>query len=122
MEIADVYILNKADHPGVEELEQELRFLVDLTKHGDAWQPPILRCVASESVGIPAIVAAISAFAQSGIAAGTRRRKLGRAAAGDVPGAGGGSPSPIRRGARSQRSSRASNGPFSVVEQWLIRR
>jgi LAO/AO transport system kinase len=50
MEIADVYILNKADYPGIERLEHEI---ADLTK------APSVRCVATEGSGITEALAEI---------------------------------------------------------------
>ncbi len=44
MEVADVFVINKADYPGTDKLEQEL--------HGVAGERPIVRTVASEGQGI----------------------------------------------------------------------
>jgi LAO/AO transport system kinase len=49
MEIADIFVINKADHPGVEQLEREL--------HGST---PIVRTVATDGTGIDDLMAAIS--------------------------------------------------------------
>jgi LAO/AO transport system kinase len=50
MEIADVYILNKADYPGIERLEIEIR---------STTTAPVVRCVATEGRGIEEALAAI---------------------------------------------------------------
>ena len=50
MEIADVYILNKADYPGIERLEIEIR---------STSAAPVVRCVAPEGRGIEEALAAI---------------------------------------------------------------
>ncbi len=62
MEIADVYIINKADQPGVEKLEREIQFLQSLSHRPDGWIPPIVRCVASEGEGIEEAIAAMRAY------------------------------------------------------------
>jgi LAO/AO transport system kinase len=45
LEVADVFVINKADYPGADKLEQEL--------HAVAGERPIVRTVASEGQGIP---------------------------------------------------------------------
>jgi LAO/AO transport system kinase len=52
MEIADLFVINKADHPGVEKTESELRALLSLSARPDGWKPSIVRTVALESLGI----------------------------------------------------------------------
>jgi LAO/AO transport system kinase len=63
MEIADVYIINKADQLGVEKLEREIQFLLSLSHRPDGWVPPIVRCVASEGEGIAEAIAAMQSYA-----------------------------------------------------------
>jgi LAO/AO transport system kinase len=52
MEIADLFVINKADHSGVEKTEGELRALLSLSSRPDGWKPSIVRTVALESLGI----------------------------------------------------------------------
>jgi LAO/AO transport system kinase len=47
MEIADVFVVNKADRPGADRLVRELRTALNLGAR-TAWRPPILATVASE--------------------------------------------------------------------------
>ena len=61
MEIADVYILNKADQPGIEKLEREIGALQSLA--------PIVRCVATEGTGVESAANAIDSFMATGIPA-----------------------------------------------------
>ncbi len=56
MEIADVYVLNKADQPGIEKLQSEVEFLLGLAHRPDGWQPPIVRTVAHEGAGIAEVL------------------------------------------------------------------
>jgi len=53
MEVADVFVINKADLPGVDKLAQEL--------HETAGDRPILRTVASEGQGVEEVLAAARA-------------------------------------------------------------
>ncbi|HBS59689.1 MAG TPA: methylmalonyl Co-A mutase-associated GTPase MeaB [Firmicutes bacterium] len=55
LEIADVFNINKADHEGVERLNIEIAMMLDLNVEKPAWRPPVLRTVAAENAGIPAL-------------------------------------------------------------------
>jgi LAO/AO transport system kinase len=72
MEIADIYVVNKADHPGVEQVEREIQGMLGLANRHDRWTPPIVRTVATEGKGIPELLAAIRKFQT----AGGKRRAL----------------------------------------------
>ena len=53
MEIADVFVINKADRKGVEETRRDIELMLDLSDLGhDAWRPPIISTVAHEGKGI----------------------------------------------------------------------
>jgi LAO/AO transport system kinase len=53
MEIADVFVINKADRKGVEETARDLMQMLDLSDLAhDAWRPPILATVASSAKGV----------------------------------------------------------------------
>ena len=54
MEIADVIVLNKADHVGVDTMEAGLRSSLAFRKEG-GWRPPIVRTVAIERKGLDAM-------------------------------------------------------------------
>jgi LAO/AO transport system kinase len=59
MEIADVFVINKADLPGAEKLERELKSYLTLSHRPDGWSPPIVQTVANDGKGIDeALVAA----------------------------------------------------------------
>lgn len=62
MEIADVFVVNKADRPGAENLERALTATLGLRPRADReWNPPIVRTVAVEGEGIDELAAAIDA-------------------------------------------------------------
>jgi len=50
LEIADVFVINKSDHPGADRLELELQHL----------HKPILRTIATEGTGLPDLLAAVT--------------------------------------------------------------
>ena len=52
MEIADVFVINKADRKGVEETRRDLEQMLELSDLAhDAWRPPIIPVVATEQAG-----------------------------------------------------------------------
>jgi LAO/AO transport system kinase len=62
MEIADVFVINKADQEGADRLEREILALQSLSTRPDKWVPPLVRTVATESQGIAETLAAIRSF------------------------------------------------------------
>ena len=62
LEIADIFVVNKSDHPGSDGVVRQLRAIWKLKEHGsDEWQPPVLRTIATESKGIDELVEQILA-------------------------------------------------------------
>src|SRR5258705_483696 len=52
LEVADLFVINKADRSGAADLQRDLEFMLHLSDRGDgAWQPPIVRAVASTGEG-----------------------------------------------------------------------
>jgi len=64
MEIADVFVLNKADREGAERFEQQLRAILTLVPERDGWKPPIVLTVATQNEGIDELVRQIERFRQ----------------------------------------------------------
>src|SRR5882762_5465334 len=62
MEIGDIFVINKADREGVNSTEKELEALLSLATREDAWHPPIVKTVATESKGIEELVTAIGSY------------------------------------------------------------
>lgn len=52
MEIADIFVINKADYPGVGKLQGQINSLLDLIKQKREWRPPVIRVVATQDKGI----------------------------------------------------------------------
>jgi LAO/AO transport system kinase len=52
MEIADFFVVNKADRAGAEQAVMSIRMVLNFKPHHDAWQGEVLQAVASEGKGI----------------------------------------------------------------------
>jgi len=61
MEIADVFVINKADQPGSGRLVREVKAALGLAPQGEGWSPPILETVASEGAELAELFEALSA-------------------------------------------------------------
>jgi LAO/AO transport system kinase len=64
MEIADIFVVNKADREGADRTIRDLRMMLDLRRpHAHAeveeWEPPIVSCVATRGDGVPELTSAI---------------------------------------------------------------
>jgi LAO/AO transport system kinase len=64
MEIADVFVINKADRPQVEKFHQELESMLSLYVRPDRWRPTVLRTIATEGQGVPELIEAVVSFDQ----------------------------------------------------------
>jgi LAO/AO transport system kinase len=62
MEIADVFAINKADRPGADRVEQELRAMLSIGHRPDGWQVPIVKTVASDGTGVPELLDATASY------------------------------------------------------------
>jgi LAO/AO transport system kinase len=60
MEIADVFVINKADREGVERTARELKLAMELDEAGRGWVPPILKTVASIGRGVEEVAEAVT--------------------------------------------------------------
>jgi len=61
LEIADVFVINKADREGVDRVERELKAALQLAGEGAGWTPPIVKTVASRGEGTEEVVKAVAA-------------------------------------------------------------
>ena len=59
MEIADVFVINKADHAGVERVEREIKSTLQLGTRPNGWVPPVIRTVATQGTGVRDLLSAI---------------------------------------------------------------
>ena len=63
MEIADIFVVNKADRDGADRLAQSVVAMLALqTFEPDDWRPPILKTEATTGAGVPEVIAAVDRF------------------------------------------------------------
>jgi LAO/AO transport system kinase len=53
LEIADIFVINKADRPGAAETRRDLDNMLDMTSTMGEWRPPIVPTVAATGEGVP---------------------------------------------------------------------
>jgi LAO/AO transport system kinase len=81
LEIADLFVINKADRAGTRETHRDLELMLELTELG-VWRPPILEAVATTGDGVGEVWAAIgdhrAHLIEHGLLDGLRRQRLER--------------------------------------------
>jgi LAO/AO transport system kinase len=76
MEIADVFVINKADRKGVEETRRDIEMMLELSDLAhDAWHPPIVATVANDGSGVPELWHQINAHRAAIEADGTLTKR-----------------------------------------------
>jgi LAO/AO transport system kinase len=81
LEIADVFVVNKADREGADRTSAELAMMLDLAPTR-SWRPPILRTVAPRGEGVEAVVEAMEShggFLRDSPEGGRRAERRARA-------------------------------------------
>jgi len=63
MEIADIFVINKADRDGKERLVAEIRMILELNRDRFDWVPPICETVATEQRGIDGLMEQVALHA-----------------------------------------------------------
>jgi len=74
LEIADVFVVNKADLPGAAETRRDLEQMLDLSAPS-AWRPPVIETVAATGEGVDELWAAIGRHEEAAEADGTLARR-----------------------------------------------
>ena len=60
LEIGDIYVINKADRDGADQVRRELRSMLALAERPEgAWKQPIIKTVANKGEGVEGVVEAI---------------------------------------------------------------
>ena len=62
MEIADIFVINKADRDGAERVEREVRAMQSLSMRSDNWVPPVIKTVASSGAGVAELAETIDDY------------------------------------------------------------
>jgi LAO/AO transport system kinase len=76
MEIADIFVINKADREGADRLMSAVETNLGLHSYASGeWRPPVVKTVATTGAGVPELVAAIEQFRAHSAGAQAARRK-----------------------------------------------
>jgi LAO/AO transport system kinase len=78
MEIPDVIVVNKADHPMTDTMVREVRGVLALSQDPESWKVPILRTEAARGEGVAELAAAIDEHRAFIEAAGTLAERRAR--------------------------------------------
>ncbi|MEY2469554.1 MAG: GTPase [Actinomycetota bacterium] len=82
LEVADVFVINKADRPGVAEVHRDLEAMLDMHMAPGPWRPPIVEAIASRGEGAADVWTAIDAHRAHLVESGElERRQAARATA-----------------------------------------
>ena len=81
LEVGDLYVINKSDRDGADQVRRELRSMLALAERPEgAWRPEIVKTVASKGEGVDEVVAAIDRHRAHLASSGDlERRRLRRA-------------------------------------------
>lgn len=82
MEIADVFVVNKADREGAHRMCRDIEAMLDLSEN--PWRPTVVRCVATTGEGIDDILSAIESHKQHAVDSGSVRERRKAAARGRI--------------------------------------
>lgn len=75
MEIADVFVINKADREGADRMEREIDAMQALAPREDRWRPPILKTVATAGGGVEDVRQALKDFRSYGERSSLAKRR-----------------------------------------------
>lgn len=64
MEIADLYVVNKADLPGADKVVSEVREMLDVSKPDAPWRPPVVKTSTQDGTGIAELWQAVQEHRQ----------------------------------------------------------
>ena len=76
MEIADIFVINKADRKGADETRRDLEQMLDLSDLAhDAWRPPILQTTATSGEGVEELWNVVVKHREHSMATGLLQRR-----------------------------------------------
>jgi GTPase len=75
MEVADIFVINKAEREGADRLQQQVEAMLELARARDGWKAPVLRTTATEGTGVAQLVEAIEEFRKRSESAADRRAR-----------------------------------------------
>jgi LAO/AO transport system kinase len=84
LEVADVFVINKADRPGVAEVRRDLEAMLDMHTSPGPWRPPIIETVAAREEGAAELWEAIEKHRAHMIETGELARRQAKRATAEV--------------------------------------
>jgi LAO/AO transport system kinase len=88
LEVADVFVVNKADRDGADQTVRDLRYMLSLGERreqdGSTWKAPIVRTIASKGEGIDDVVDALDEHREWMAKSGERDRRRQRRAEAEI--------------------------------------
>ncbi|XVS63402.1 methylmalonyl Co-A mutase-associated GTPase MeaB [Actinosynnema sp. CA-299493] len=87
LEIADVFVVNKADRDGADQTARELKHMISLGRReseGGRWRPPVVKAVASRAEGLDEVLDAVDAHHAWLVERGELARRRATRAAGEI--------------------------------------
>ncbi|MGI5839200.1 MAG: methylmalonyl Co-A mutase-associated GTPase MeaB [bacterium] len=75
MEIGDVFVVNKADRDGAEQVATALEMMLDLNPDVSGWRPPVLLTTATRAEGIAEVKRTVDEHRSSAVASGLMERR-----------------------------------------------
>ncbi|HTF55281.1 MAG TPA: methylmalonyl Co-A mutase-associated GTPase MeaB [Pseudonocardia sp.] len=79
LEVADIFVVNKADRDGADQTVRDLRYMLSLgsrrERDGSIWKAPIVRTIASKGEGIDEVVATLDQHREWMAKSGERDRR-----------------------------------------------
>ncbi len=76
MEIADIFVINKADRKGADETRRDLEQMLDLSDLAhDAWRPPIVQTTATSGEGVEELWNVVAQHREHSITTGLLQRR-----------------------------------------------
>ncbi len=65
MEIADIFVVNKADCDGADRMEAEILAMQSLGANRAGWAPPVIRTIATQGEGIDTLIGQVKKFVEA---------------------------------------------------------
>jgi LAO/AO transport system kinase len=83
LEVADLFVINKADRPGVRQTRRDLEQMLDLS-HPGQWRPPVVETTATDGQGLSDLWAQVACHRRQLIDSGQLVRRRGARLEGEL--------------------------------------
>jgi LAO/AO transport system kinase len=83
LEVADVFVVNKADRGGADETSKDIEAMLGIGPE-TPWRPPVFQTIASEGIGVPDVAEAVLEHRQFLVSSGELDLRRRRRAANDL--------------------------------------